>query len=182
MAFSRRCVILQSAGGARTLAMISVMSILVTGTLKTEDRVQGATAMAEILKAARRDEPSHAGAESCKRADSVVSASYLRYHTHKAWSPAINLYETNDSYCIVADLAGVNASEIDIRVEDKKLIIRGQRPVPQMCKPSEHLRLHLMEIDHGRFVRTVEVPPGVKVTNIEAFYRSGYLWVRLPKV
>ncbi len=40
---------------------------------------------------------------------------------------------------------------------------------------------HLMEIDHGPFLRSVEVPSSVDVEAINAKYRSGLLWILLPK-
>jgi HSP20 family molecular chaperone IbpA len=41
--------------------------------------------------------------------------------------------------------------------------------------------VHLMEIDHGTFCRTVDIPANVDATKISANYREGLLWVMLPK-
>jgi HSP20 family molecular chaperone IbpA len=38
-----------------------------------------------------------------------------------------------------------------------------------------------MEIDHGTFCRTVEVPSGVEEEEIAANYHVGMLWITLPK-
>jgi HSP20 family molecular chaperone IbpA len=38
-----------------------------------------------------------------------------------------------------------------------------------------------MEIDHGAFVRAVELPRNVANNRITAEYRNGILWIELPK-
>jgi HSP20 family protein len=43
------------------------------------------------------------------------------------------------------------------------------------------VRVHLMEIDHGSFVREVELPANVESDKISAKYRDGLLWVEVPK-
>ena len=60
------------------------------------------------------------------------------------------------------------------------------RSGPQQAGPAgaarpRPTRVHLMEIDHGRFRRAIELPGDVDVASIEASYRCGYLWIRLPK-
>ena len=42
-------------------------------------------------------------------------------------------------------------------------------------------RVHLMEIDHGAFVRVVELPHDVAADQITAEHRNGLLWIELPK-
>jgi HSP20 family protein len=76
------------------------------------------------------------------------------------------------------DLAGVTREEIDVEVRQEVLVIRGQRESP--C-PQSSSKVHLMEIDHGRFRRTITIPSSVEVDNIKARYVDGYLWVELPK-
>ena len=43
------------------------------------------------------------------------------------------------------------------------------------------VRAHHMEIDSGRFCREIDLPGNVDVEAIEATYRNGFLWIRLPK-
>ena len=144
--------------------------------------VEGARAMTEVLQAAHGSDRVRPGQGAGSWIDKTPGTNYLRYNPRKAWSPSINLYESDDGYCVVVDLAGVRADEIDIRLENQQMVISGHRPVPEMCNVQGQLCLHMMEIDYGRFVRRLDVPGGVDVARIEAFYRSGYLWVHLPKV
>lgn len=93
----------------------------------------------------------------------------------------MNLYEGADHYCVVVDLAGMSADKIDLRLDKGLLMISGERPTPGMGARGKPLRIHLMEIDHGAFCRSVEVPSDVDSENIAASYRAGYLFVHLPR-
>ncbi len=113
--------------------------------------------------------------------DKVLDPGYHRYRPADIWRPAVNLYADQTHYCIVVDLAGVRADEIDLRVEDGVMILSGQREAPGMPDRSREKCVHLMEIDHGPFCRRVRLPADVNVDSIEASYRSGFLRIRIPK-
>ena len=104
--------------------------------------------------------------------------SFFRFCPPDAWQPATNLYETEDRYVVCMDLAGVNRPEICVEVRDDVLVITGSRESP---RPKIRSKVHLMEIDHGNFCRSVAIPSSVAVDKIEARYEDGYLWVELPK-
>lgn len=112
---------------------------------------------------------------------------YYNFYPSETWTPDVNLYEADDVYLVCVDLAGVDKEKIDLEVRDQRLILRGARAVPAhmdeepaLCK--HRLRVHLMEIDHGPFARTVELPRNVRRDGIVAHYRNGMLWVELPKI
>ena len=104
--------------------------------------------------------------------------SFFRFCPPDAWQPATNLYETENRYMVCMDLAGVNRSEISVEVRQDVLVISGRRESP---RPKSRSKVHLMEIDHGNFCRSIAIPSSVSVDNIEARYVDGYLWVELPK-
>ncbi len=104
---------------------------------------------------------------------------FFRFSPPDAWQPATNLYETEDRYVVCVDLAGVSREEIDVEVRQELLVIRGQRESP---RPQSKSKVHLMEIDHGNFRRTINIPSVVDRENIRARYVDGYLWVELPKI
>ena len=105
-----------------------------------------------------------------------------RYYPGDIWSPAVNLYEDEDHYHIVADLSGLKSETIDIHVEGATLVISGQRGTPRPTEVGGVLQVHLMEIDHGAFCRTLDIPESVDVDQIpNAMYRNGLLWIELPK-
>jgi HSP20 family protein len=113
---------------------------------------------------------------------------FFTFSPNETWTPNVNLYETDTSYCVCVDLAGVVKEEIDVQVSEQTLTIKGGREVP--IQPpvveggeavAQRCRVHLMEIDHGQFSREVELPNDVASDQINATYRNGLLWIELPK-
>ncbi len=116
----------------------------------------------------------------------VLGHQVSRFAASDAWTPAVNFYEDEDEnrYCVVVDLAGVSVSEIDLRIEEGLMMISGQRDVPTLANCPRPPRVHMMEIDHGRFCRKLPLPPDVDVdasAELSASYGNGYLWVHLPR-
>jgi HSP20 family protein len=132
------------------------------------------------LQAAHDPRPSMAK-HMKKWMDQVLGPAYRQYLPGEAWSPAVNLYEDDVAYHIVADLAGVSHKMIDIHVEQARLIISGDRPTPRPLQVEGLTQMHLMEIDHGMFSRSVEIPESVDKDRISATYRCGMLHIHLPK-
>jgi len=115
--------------------------------------------------------------------EQVLGTQFQKYCSGQTWIPSVNLCEHSDYYCLVVELAGMSADKIDLSVEADKgiLVLSGERPTPKPQSGDDVVCLHLMEIDHGRFARALELPEDVDVNRIEAKYSSGYLWVTLPK-
>ena len=135
--------------------------------------------MIDVLQTAHRGSFSSGEVRVTKWVEHVLGPSYHRYRSDEAWVPSINLYECKTAYWVVVDLAGVSGEAIAIRVEGGKMLISGERPTPAL--PEAQACMHLMEIDHGRFVRALELPDNADVDAIKATYRSGLLWVQIPK-
>ena len=113
--------------------------------------------------------------------DQVIGARYQKYRHDETWQPPINLYEDKANYYMVADLAGVEVQEIDLHAEHGSLLLSGRRETPAPAGTSGGLKLHLMEIDHGRFTRALRLPGDADIDSVDATYKCGYLWVRIPK-
>ena len=116
--------------------------------------------------------------------EQALKPAYHRYCPGEAWAPAVNVFEDETHYCVVVDLAGMRVEEIDLRVEGKHqdaLVLSGRRAAPGLPETGGPVRLHAMEIDHGRFSRSVDLPDNFDVDLIEATYEKGFLWIRLPK-
>jgi HSP20 family protein len=116
-----------------------------------------------------------------KWVDQMFGPDFRKYSPGETWAPAVNLYEDEDAFHVVVDLAGVDPDAVSLKVESGQLIMSGQRPTPRPGKTRPLACTHLMEIDHGTFLRSVEVPCSVEVESISARYRTGLLWVTLPK-
>lgn len=80
-----------------------------------------------------------------------------------------------DEYVVLADLPGFEKSEIDLRLDDGRLVLDATYEV---LGSGEH---HAMS--HSRRVHEfVRLPGDVDEDGIEATYRNGVLEVRLPAV
>jgi HSP20 family protein len=115
---------------------------------------------------------------------------FFNFCPSETWTPNVNLYENDTAYVVCVDLAGVDKEKIEVVVADQKLTLRGARLVPTFPEldgpppPGEShpkLRVHVMEIDHGGFCRTVELPQDAAQEQISASYRDGLLWIEIPK-
>lgn len=95
-----------------------------------------------------------------------------------AWSPSVDVYETENDLVIKADLPEVIEKDIDVRVENNMLTIRGERKLEQRVKEENYLR---MERSCGFFTRSFSLPNTVNTEQIQAQYSDGVLTVTLPK-
>jgi len=111
-----------------------------------------------------------------------MSGSYHHYCSAQHWSPAINVYESSRCYTVVVDLAGVHGEEIELEAQEGVLQLTGLRQAPTLPEDVDGVRIQLMEIDHGQFCRTIELPDDADDQNISASYRGGLLWIQIPRL
>jgi HSP20 family protein len=95
-----------------------------------------------------------------------------------AWAPAVDIYETENELVLKADLPDINEKDLDIRVENNMLIIRGERKFEQKVEQDNYLRV---ERSYGSFSRSFALPNSVNTEAIKAEYRNGVLTVEMPK-
>ncbi len=98
--------------------------------------------------------------------------------TLTAWASAVDVYETENELVIKADLPQVSEKELDVRVENNMLTIRGERKFEQKVKEENYLR---MERAYGSFSRSFSLPNTVNTEAVQAEYKEGVLTVTLPK-
>lgn len=94
-----------------------------------------------------------------------------------AWSPPTDFYETDVSYVVRVEVAGMREADFTISVEDNYLVISGVR-----SESPERRAYHQMEIRFGEFSTAVELPMGADVSKADAEYEDGFLTVVLPKL
>ena len=94
------------------------------------------------------------------------------------WAPAVDIYETENELVIKADLPDVNEKDLDIRVENNMLTVRGERKFEQKVKEENYLRI---ERSYGSFSRSFSLPNTVNTETIKAEYKNGALTIELPK-
>lgn len=94
------------------------------------------------------------------------------------WAPAVDIYETENELVIKADLPEINEKELDVRIENNTLTIRGEWKFEQKVAEGSYLRT---ERTYGSFSRSFSLPNTVNTENIKAEYKNGVLTVELPK-
>jgi HSP20 family protein len=95
------------------------------------------------------------------------------------WTPPVDLYETATDFILTADLPGLSRDQIDVSVDENRVIIRGERvggPVDMPCE-----QFHRVERGHGRFSRSFALSDAVDVSRVSADLKDGILTVRIPK-
>jgi HSP20 family protein len=90
-------------------------------------------------------------------------------------APPVDIYETHDAIVVVADLPGVNSDDVDVRIEDGILTIKGKADYDP---PAELLR---GEFTLQGYFRQFQLSDEVDQSRISAESKNGVLTIHLPK-
>jgi HSP20 family protein len=77
--------------------------------------------------------------------------------TRPVWEPPVDIFETPSELSILVALPGITASRLEVGVEERVLIITGNRPAPALQRAAA---IHRLEIPQGRFERQIALPAG----------------------
>jgi HSP20 family protein len=94
------------------------------------------------------------------------------------WAPAVDIFETENELVVKADLPDVSERDIDVRIENSTLTVRGERKFEEKTEKENYLRI---ERTYGTFSRSFSLPSTVNNEAIKADYKDGVLTVTLPK-
>jgi HSP20 family protein len=95
-----------------------------------------------------------------------------------AWRPPIEVYETDSSLVVMAELAGLSEEQFEVIVDDAVLTIRGER-LPAQC--NDRRSVHEMGIRYGRFAADIYLPFSIDHDAVDATYEAGMLRISLPR-
>ena len=95
-----------------------------------------------------------------------------------AATPAVDVIETDKAYEIAAELPGMDEKNIEVKVTDGVLTMKGERQEEKEEKKKDY---YLQERSFGSFQRSFELPEGVDPEKIEASFKKGVLTLKLPK-
>ena len=95
-----------------------------------------------------------------------------------SWAPAVDIYETEHELVVKADLPEVDPRDLDIRVENNILTIRGERKFEKKVNEENYLRV---ERSYGSFARSFTLANTVNPEAIKADYQNGVLTLSIPK-
>lgn len=121
--------------------------------------------------AALRDEMERAFRQTfgAQRAEAVLAG---------AWTPALDVEETDAAFEVHVEAPGVKPEDIDVTVEEGVLTISGER---RFYDDRDEAGFRRVERRFGRFHRTLRLPTPVDPEKVEARYTDGMLSVTVPK-
>jgi HSP20 family protein len=95
-----------------------------------------------------------------------------------AWNPAVDIFENDNDIVIKAELPGLNAKDIELRIENNVLLLKGERRFEKETKEENY---HRVEREYGAFSRAFSLPVAVDGEKVTAEYKDGVLKIVLPK-
>ncbi|TIO80260.1 MAG: Hsp20/alpha crystallin family protein [Mesorhizobium sp.] len=90
----------------------------------------------------------------------------------------MDLVEKANAYEITAELPGIDEKNIEIKLANNVLTIKGEKNEEKEEKEKDY---YLSERRYGSFQRSFQLPEGVDADKIDASFAKGVLTVKLPK-
>jgi len=95
-----------------------------------------------------------------------------------SWAPAVDIYEQDGNIVLKAEVPGIDPKDVDVRIENNVLTLRGERRLDGEVKKESY---HRVERTYGNFTRSFTLPNVVDTEKIKAEYHDGVLRMTLPK-
>ena len=111
-------------------------------------------------------------------ARSVFRFETPRFRDDWTVAPAMDLVEKEKEYEISAELPGIDESNVEIKVANHMMTIKGEKKEEKEDKQKDY---YLSERRYGAFQRPFTLPQGIDIDKIEASFAKGVLTVKLPK-
>ena len=94
------------------------------------------------------------------------------------WNPKVDVVETKDSFVVKAELAGMDAKDIEVSLTGSVLTIKGEKSEEKEEKEHQH---YYSERHYGSFKRIFRLPGIVSDQGVDAAFDKGVLTVTVPK-
>jgi HSP20 family protein len=88
------------------------------------------------------------------------------------------MFENGDALVIKAELPGLSKDDIDVRIDDGKLTLSGERRSENEVAEDKYYR---RERTYGKFVRSFELPADIDSDQVAAEFKDGVLKIEIPK-
>jgi HSP20 family protein len=96
----------------------------------------------------------------------------------RTWAPPVDIYEDGDNLVLKAELPGLSPDEVQVRVENNTLYLKGERKFDKEVKEQNY---HRVERSYGTFTRTFTLPNSVDADKVAANFKDGVLTLTMPK-
>jgi HSP20 family protein len=93
------------------------------------------------------------------------------------WAPTVEVQEREGNLEVVAELPGVNESDVKVEVNNEGLVIQGERKREHEEKREGYYH---SERSYGHFYRLIPLPENANVDQAQAEFRNGELRVSIP--
>ncbi len=94
------------------------------------------------------------------------------------WSPPVDIYESGSDVVLKAEIPGISQDEIEIKIEDDTLVLKGERKFRKKTDDENYYRI---ERSYGTFVRSFTLPNSVDQDDVKATYEDGVLKIVMSK-
>jgi HSP20 family protein len=101
--------------------------------------------------------------------DPVAAASFV---------PPVDVYEDAQKLVLKLEVPGIEEKDLDVRVEDHTLTVKGERKFEAEEKEQN---FHRIERRYGSFFRAFTLPSTVETESVAASYNAGVLKLELKK-
>jgi HSP20 family protein len=95
-----------------------------------------------------------------------------------AWAPPVDIYEDAEGITLKAEVPGLNPGEIDVRIENATLTLKGERKLEKEDHKENYRRVERV---YGAFSRSFSLPTTVDAEKVRAEHKNGVLSIFLPK-
>jgi HSP20 family protein len=95
-----------------------------------------------------------------------------------SFTPAVDVYEDAQKVVLKLEVPGIEEKDLDIRVENHTLTVKGER---KFEKEEKEENFHRIERRYGSFYRAFTLPRTVDTENVQANYTAGVLKLELKK-
>src|SRR5690349_11992912 len=92
--------------------------------------------------------------------------------------PPVDIYEDEHNVTLKLEVPGIDQKDIDVRLENNTLVVRGER---KFEKDEKEENFHRIERRYGSFYRAFTLPNTVDSENVNANYDNGVLTIKLAK-
>ncbi len=115
---------------------------------------------------------------NCLFEDAVTSRGKDKDFVPSAWTPSVDIFETENELVLSAEVPGIDEKDIEIKLEDNTLTLRGERNFEKETKEENY---HRIERAYGSFFRSFSLPLYINQDAIKAEHNHGVLKVVMPK-